>query len=113
MIVKAYADDGRWDLWEGERMSFLGQGNAISVDDVEHRYSDDIRFPDGWEYFHLYRIGTPLCDPVTVEDPDPQAFRLVRWVKWFDPREGEWHLLVSDGPVFICNDRGDTVEALR
>lgn len=37
----------------------------------------------------------------------------VRWVEWQHPETGEHMMLITDRSVFICNDQGDTVEALK
>lgn len=109
MIVKAYSGDGSWELFEAERISFLGQGSAVEVPEDDHAFHEDGRFPLGWSALHFRDTREP-------HRPDPDSgdvpFRLMRWVMWFDPHDDECHLLVTDGPVYICNDSGDTVEAL-
>lgn len=112
MYVKANTGGGHWDLYEAERISFLGQGSAIEVPDADHAYSEDDRFPNGWEYLHLLRVHEPLRAPRQDDGDIPPPFRLVRYVRWFDPRADECHLLVTDGPVFIMNAEGRTIEAM-
>lgn len=117
MLVKVHCGDGVYDLYEAEGLSFLGQGCALEIpaeEDMEergHRFSVDERFPAGQDCTHVVYTAPPLA-PSDRDAGDPRI-RLVRWVAWYTPGKDEKHLLVTDGPVFLCNERGDTVEALR
>lgn len=116
MIVKAYQGDGRWQLWSATDLEFLGQPTMIEVPDGDHAYSEDDRFPKGWEYLHHLRTQDPYEEGESGDSEHPgttRRFRFERWVKWTDPADGERHILVTDGPVYICNDDGQTIEALR
>lgn len=114
MFIKAHCGDGVFDVYEGERISFLGQGCAVEIpaeEDAEregYHFSVDERFPVGQDYTHVVYTAPPL-EP----ERDGNRIRLVRWVQWYHPVREECHLLVSDGEIYLLNERGDTVEALR
>lgn len=113
MIVKAHLGDGHWGLWEAEfDLTFLGHNCFIDVpvvheENTDHDYWSDDRFPlpgpEGLIHVH-YTQSRDDGDP-------PKDMHLMRWVRWYTA--GQTHLLITDGPVYICNDRGDTIEALR
>jgi len=111
MIIKAYAADGAWNLYEGTDVEYLGDSNYIQLAEGDHDLQADDRFPlTGDDIVHLLQTGAVLDDSHAKDGP----YRLVRWVKWFDHRDRTRRtVLITDGPVYICNDRGDTVEALR
>jgi len=88
MLIKAYTHDGSWQLHEAESSVTFKHGVAWT--DVEEKREDD------WDFYH---------------QPTPQG-SVWRWVSWTDPL-GSTHLLASAAAVYICNDSGDTVEALR
>jgi hypothetical protein len=108
MIIKAYAGDGVWNLYEGTDVEFLGDSNYVQLaegdPDLQH-------FPlTGDDVVIVIKAGAALDDNHAKDGP----YRLVRWVKWFDNRDRTRRtVLITDGPVYICNDRGDTIEALR
>lgn len=110
MLIKAHRGDGVYDLYEADRVSFLTQGCAIEIPAGHHPFSEDERFPSGWEFCHVVYPDDQVLRP---DGPDSEAIRLVRWVQWFHPTREECHLLVTDGAVYICNEQGDTIEALR
>jgi hypothetical protein len=115
MIIKAYAGDGSWNLYEGTDVEYLGPQNYVHVSFPDGRedggYSTDERFPTtGDDVLHIIHSGAVLADSHATDGP----YRLMRWVKWFDHRDRTRRtVLITDGPVFICNDRGDTVESIR
>jgi hypothetical protein len=111
MIIKAYAGDGQWNLYEGTDVEYLGAGSLVQVTEGDHELQRDERFPlTGDDVVHFLQTGAVLDDSHATDGP----YRLMRWVKWFDHRDRTRRtVLITDGDVFICNDRGDTIEALR
>lgn len=110
MIVKVHDRDATWEMWEADELRFLGPHQVIEVP-TKHNdragdftYGEDERFP----YADTYHV-VELFD--TDAEGRPVDARFVRWVWWRDVK-GEMHLLITDGPVYICNSRGDTVESL-
>lgn len=105
MLIKTHLGDGNWVMFEAHsELEYLGNNCAIelTVDDDTNLWKDS-RFPThGVDEIHCW------ITPDTA-DMNP-AF--VGWIKWRD-RDWTRHMLVHQHPVFICNDRGDTVESIR
>lgn len=111
MIVKICARDATWEMWEAaDEIRFLGPHSVIEVPTQHHDqagefcYGEDDRFPYA-DHYHVIE----LFDTDAEGRPVPERF--VRWVSWRDVRDQQ-HTLITDGPVYICNSRGDTVENL-
>jgi hypothetical protein len=111
MIIKAYAGDGAWNLYEGTDVEYLGDSSHVHLTEGDDELQTDERFPlTGDDVVVVIKAGAALNDDREEGGP----YRLVRWVKWFDRRDRTRRtVLITDGPVYICNDRGDTVERLR
>lgn len=118
MIVKAYTGDGCWEMWQAlGSVQFLGHHTEIAVkvldpDILDHDFWADARFPTddvGMMMFHP--VGQAFCEGGT--DQDTTCTRFFGWVKWYDTGASDTLMLVTDGPVYICNDAGDTIEAIR
>lgn len=110
MLVKAARGDGSWEMFEAPSgLSYLGTHNLIAVPDGDHDFFEDERFP------HAERIHVLTQDAIVLGDStSKQDTILVRWVRWENQDSEPWsELLVSAHPVYVCNERGDTVEALR
>lgn len=112
MIVKAASGGGAWEMWEAtHELRFLGPQNVIAVPSKHspkvggYAYGEDTRFP--WADSHHV---IELFDTDAEGNPVDELF--VRWVTWRD-RNDRPHILITDGPVYICNERGDTVERLQ
>lgn len=105
MYVKAGTGDGCWQIW-GARpdVEFVGRHSMLAVPVDDHDLWDD----DGFPTDDVHRITF-----LAVEDPDGDD-RLVRWVKWTDPDDhpDTRRMLVTDGPVYLLDGSGQTVEAL-
>lgn len=111
MLIKIHRGDDVYEMHEGVRVSFLGQGRAIEIPaEEDHEFSMADRFPVGQNFTHVVYTTPPIEPKDTANHP---RIRLVRWVEWYHPERDEKHLLVTDGEVYLCNDRGDTIEALR
>jgi hypothetical protein len=103
--------DGAWVLHQTDtNVRFLGSGSRIEITGEDHDVVEDVNLPrpidpDGWHTIH-----TVLTSPVLASS-EHRDHRLCSWVAW--TKDGEDHLLITDSPVFICNDEGKTVEAIR
>lgn len=109
MLVKAARGDGSWELFEaGSELSYLDSHHQISVLATEdYEYGSDERFPSR-SLTYIFDKGAPV---LKVKGKDDVI--LVRWVRWWCNKRGESMLLITAHAVFICNEQGDTVEALR
>lgn len=106
MIVKAARGNGQWQLWQADfELQFLGHNSGVVVPSTD---------PDLWDHEH---IPTDDVDRLIFLDPEGWTRKsdavemMVRWVKWYT--SPETHLLVTNGPVYILNDDGQTIEALH
>lgn len=113
MIIKAHLGDGVWGMWEAEfDVTFLGHHCFIDVPVGDHDYWSDERFPLPGPEGLIHVHHTEASDDRGLDGGDsPKVGHVMRWVRW--RTEGQTHLLITDGPVYICNDQGDTIEALR
>lgn len=115
LLVKALAENDAWEVFEAHKhLRYLGNRYFIEipifVNDnayLEHdigRVTTDQLPPADITHF------TCLMNP---NDQDVETTKgLFHWVTWRDQFD-ETHRLVTDGPVYICNERGDTIESLR
>lgn len=112
MIVKAYKGDGEWQLWQADfELQFLGGNTEIWVAEHDHDYWVDERFPTD-DVDMLLHVNDPngLRAPAKNGDlSEPGVF--VRWVKWYT--SPQTFMLVTNGPIYILNDEGRTIEALH
>ena len=112
-IIKAYEGDGAWALWEADRVSLLGPNQTVEVeldDDGRPQIAGD-QIPSTGANDERYVLTPGAVNRLDGSDESPRQVRYMRWIEW--DLAGAHTLLVTDGPVFVCNDRGDTVEALR
>lgn len=104
LLVKTHVGDGAWKIFEADRdVEWLGSHAMIEIPaHDDHDFWEDERFPtDDTGTLHM-----PECHVLEVRS------RFVHWAKWFDAK-GVGHILITSDPIFICNDRGDTIEAIR
>lgn len=106
MIIKTYTGDGSWDLRQSTgNVRHLGAPNVVSIPDRNHDFWADERFPtNGVDVLHILVLPDGKKDKKGL---------LVRWVVFTDPTDHQTQMIVANTPIFICNDRGDTVESLR
>lgn len=111
MLVKAHSNDWTegpacWELYEAHSdLRYLSRDQVIDVPVGDYDFSEDTRFP----YSNITHVTT-LHKTDAVGNKQPNYH--LRWVLWRDA-DGQLHKLITDAPVYILNDRGDTIEALR
>lgn len=120
LLVKTYAGDGVWDLYEAyDQVTYLGPNCVVDIPaeaadavpgEAGHWSAlDDQRFPDA-AIVHAC-IGTQTPHVVGGTDEPDRKRILVGWATWRDP-EGRLHLLVHDDRTFIMNGDGETIEVI-
>lgn len=110
MMIKANIGNGEWKLFQaGTDVEFQSSQKFTDVEpDYDYDYWSDDRFPKPDEggrfyvYYPSYEESGQIMDNGRIG---------VRWVTWVN--QDARQTLVTDGPVYILNDQGTTVEALR
>lgn len=103
LLIKAHhpADDSFEFFEAAGDLLFLDGGATVAISAGDDNSLSDHRFPQA-AWTHV----------VFTEPGEPGQSRYVRWIRWRDVG-GDSHRLITDAAVYICNDRGDTIEALR
>lgn len=126
MIIKVPDGEGAWSIFEVEKdlrytttvIAFGPDDRLVTFEDFDDpdrhlgreeidrgaTWFEDERFPSAIESTTVHEVaarGKVVDDRVWV-----------RWVSWSDAEDYS-HMLVTGSPVYICNDQGDTIEALR
>jgi hypothetical protein len=116
MIIKANVGEGGWRLFDdASQVEFLDRQSHIVVAEGDHDFKSDERFPspsngDANHLIHVVQLQEPIQN-THFQGYGTEPYRLMRWVTW---RTGTtYHSLITDSEVFILNDQGATVEALR
>lgn len=118
MLIKHHVGHGAWHLHEAhDGIEYSGPHITF---EVYAKSKDGPRYQlevaDGSDFWsaHLDQIPRHDCEAEVVllslhGNPQRTYVRLMSWING----SGERELLVTDAPVFVCNEHGDTVEALR
>lgn len=107
MIIKTRLNNGAWKVFQGLDVEYLDRRSKIElpsdliVDDILHGEVSGL--PSDWDTIHVDEPFSTNDSPITMG----------KWVKWEDPETGEINLLVTCNEVYVCNDEGQTLEALR
>lgn len=139
LLIKTHIGHGVWDLREADTgLKHLGSHNLIGVKapgadaDSESDFPSeaggywldpvtqtpmsadtydfwrDERFPtDGVEELHIFVLNSDAGGKHDDDGP------LLRWVRYTDPNDHRTQMVIANTPIFICNERGDTIESLR
>lgn len=112
MIIKASRGNGQWQLWQADfELQFLGHGTDILVPEDDHDYWDDDRFPTD-DVDMLIHVDDPNGQRApNAAGHEGRSDVFVKWVKWYT--SPNTMMIVTNGPVYILNDEGRTIEALH
>lgn len=101
MLIKHWSTDGSWELHEAKTgtVTYIEPRKPITID-AGWEPETDPRLP----YFDVVLIR--LSNGRDVPDGPTE----VRWVSW--ENDDTAYLTVTDGSIFVQNDKGTTVEAL-
>lgn len=99
---------GAWETHEAKGpISHLGNNEVVEVRRRDFDLLKDERFPSASSM-------TIHVEEWVGLDGDTDSTAFVRWVLWQCPDViGENHMLVTDQPIFICDEHSSTIEALR
>lgn len=109
LLIKTYAGNGSWDLREAESgLRHLGSHNLEIAKDRDHDFWADDRYPThGVTQLHVFVL---TADEGGKHDANGA---LCRWVVYTDPNDHRCQMVIANTPIYICNERGDTIESLR
>lgn len=127
MLIKAHAGDGIWELFPAagsvrfsdttldvpnQDVTFDCSREPDGADDSDRRldYCVDFHVPHA-KWLHHFNVHEHERITRGAEEPPPER-RREHWVYWVNA-DGDDHTLITDSVVFLCNERGDTIESLR
>lgn len=129
MMIKWHEGNGRWRLAEVADNLRFQTGHTVYEVEVRHAATNSpTGVPPPMRDVSLWVIdcspeqlwldhadhGLPHWDEIETaivsEQPDGRAF--VRPFSWVAP-DGTTRALITDAPVFVLNDKGDTIEVVR
>lgn len=116
LLVKHHVGHGAWHVHETfGGLEFTGPHvlTEILASPTGGRYG--LSTPDGRDFWAAEMDRLPRHDleaEVVLVSLSEEGRTWVRWVSWLNER-GERELLVTDAPVYLMNERGNTVESLR